>query len=216
LPEVLARSHNDSILSGPARKSPRKTKNSLVRSAMRAFLSRPARTIAGATLAAIMTGIVVNALLMQKERHSAPFFGPARPGTISAAAPPAPAAAAAPAPAPSDSAPAVAQPPVRPAHLGAAIDPAPPPPAPPSAPRSGDSIRDLLRGDSAKEATRLTLAAQNALVRLGYVVKADGAASAATTKAIEMFERAHGMTPSGEVTAKLVRQLNAAVAAETR
>jgi hypothetical protein len=215
LPEALARSHNDSILSGPARKSPRKTKNSLVRSAMRAFLSRPARTIAGATLAAIMTGIVVNALLMQKERHSAPFFGPARPGTISAAPTPAPAAASAPAPA--ESTPAIAQPPVRPARLGVAVDPAsPPPPSPPLAPRSGDPIRDLLRGDSAKEATRLTLAAQNALVRLGYVVKADGVASAATTKAIEMFERAHGLTPAGEVTAKLVRQLNAAVAAETR
>ena len=175
---------------------------------MRAFLSRPARTIAGATLAAIMTGIVVNALLMQKERHSAPFFGPARPATISAAAP-----AAAPAPAPAESAPPIAQPPVRPVHLGVAVDPAP---APPPAPRSGDPIRDLLRGDSAKETPRLTLAAQNALVRLGYVVKADGVASAATTKAIEMFERAHGMTPSGEVTAKLVRQLSAAVAAETR
>jgi peptidoglycan hydrolase-like protein with peptidoglycan-binding domain len=106
-----------------------------------------------------------------------------------------------------------AQPPARPTHLGA--DPVAPPP-PPAAPRSGDAIRDLLRGDAAKETGRLTLAAQNALLRLGYVVKTDGAPSAATTKAIEMFERAHGMAPSGEVTAKLVRQLNAAVAAEQR
>jgi hypothetical protein len=213
LPEALARSHNDSVLSGSARKSARQAKESFVRSAMRPFLSRPARTIAGATLAAILTGIVVNALLMQKERRSAPFFLPARPAAVSApapAVPPAPLATPA-----TEPAPAIAQPPVRPAHLGAAVDP-PSPPPPPSPPRSGDAIRDLLRGDSAKETTRLTVAAQSALVRLGYVVKADGVAGATTTQAIEMFERAHGMPQSGEITAKLVRQLNAALAAATR
>jgi peptidoglycan hydrolase-like protein with peptidoglycan-binding domain len=108
-------------------------------------------------------------------------------------------------------------PPARPAHLGAASEPAPPtpPPAPP-APRSGDAIRDLLRSDSAKESAHLTLAAQSALVRLGYVLKADGVAGATTTQAIEMFERAHGMPASGEITPKLVKQLNAALAAATR
>ena len=108
----------------------------------------------------------------------------------------------------------IAVPPARPAHLGAASEPAPAP-APP-APRSGDAIRDLLRGDSAKETAHLTLAAQSALVKLGYVVKADGVAGATTTQAIEMFERAHGLPASGEITPKLVKQLNAALAAATR
>jgi hypothetical protein len=169
---------------------------------MASLVSRPARTIAGAALTAIMTGIIVNALLMQKERRSTPFFAPARPASVVVETP---------APPPRatttivESAPPVAQPPVRPAHLGATGDGAPVPPA-----RSGDSIRDLLRGDAAKDSAHLTLVAQNALIKLGFVLKADGVAGASTVQAIEQFERAHGMAPTGEITARLVKQLSAA------
>ena len=202
LPEALARSQNDSVLSRPARRSPGKGKESFARAILRPLLSRPARTIAGAALAAILTGIVVNALLMQKERRSAPFFAAAKPAAIVADAP------AAPSPAPVESAPVVVQPPIRPTHLDAAAES---PPLPPS--RSGDAIRDLLRGDSGKDASHLTIAAQNALIKLGFTVKADGVAGASTVQAIQQFERSRGVAPSEEITAKLVKQLNAAATA---
>jgi hypothetical protein len=172
---------------------------------MNPLLSRPARTAAGAALAAILTGIVVNALVMQKERHPAPFFAAAKPTPTIVEPPPRPA------PTIVESAPIVAQPPVRPVSLGAAIEPAPLPPV-----RSGDAIRDLLRGDAARDATRLTIAAQSALIKLGFVVKADGVEGAATTQAIEQFERGHGLPTSGEITAKLVRRLEAAANAAAR
>jgi peptidoglycan hydrolase-like protein with peptidoglycan-binding domain len=55
------------------------------------------------------------------------------------------------------------------------------------------------------------LGAQNALVKLGYAVKPDGADGAATRQAIREFERAHGL-PQTEITPRLVKQLNAAAA----
>jgi len=202
LPEALARSQNDSVLSRPARRGPRKASEGLAASLLRALLSRPARTIAGAALAAVLTGIVVNALVMQKERRSTPFYaaeGPAAVGPERPAAGPAPRG---------EPAPVAAQPPARPADLGAATA---------SAPTSrGDPIRDLLRGDAAREAARLTVAAQTALVRLGYPVKPDGVAGASTVQAIAQFERSHGIGPSGEITVRLVRQLTAAANAAAR
>ena len=205
MPEALARSHIDSILSRPARPAAGKDRDSFARTVMRRLLSRPARTIAGATLAAILTGIVVNALVLQQARHSAPFFSAPKLAPAIVALPPAPA------PAMAESAPIVAVPPVRPANLGAAIDSTLLPPS-----RAGDPIRDLLRGDADKEATHLTIAAQNALIKLGYSIKADGVVGASTEQAIQQFERAHGFAPSIEITAKLVRQLGAAANAAAR
>jgi Putative peptidoglycan binding domain len=196
LPEALARSRNDSVLSRPARS---KNREGFARTLIRPFLSRPARTIAGATLAAILTGIVINALMMQKERRSAPFFAAPRPAAT--AVEPAPRAAAPIV----ESAPVVAQPPARPADLGGANEPVPVPPS-----RSGDPIRDLLRGDSANATARSTIAVQNALIKLGFSLKADGVVGASTEQAIQQFERSHGLAPSIEITAKLVKQLSAA------
>jgi peptidoglycan hydrolase-like protein with peptidoglycan-binding domain len=171
---------------------------------MRALLTRPARTIAGATLAAVLTGIVVNALLMQKERHSAPFFAAPRPSAVAAEPPARPATPVV------ESAPAAAVPPARPVDLGAASDPVPVPP-----PRAGDSIRDFLRGD-AKDVGHLTVAAQNALIKLGFTIKADGVEGASTEQAIQQFERTHGLTASSEITPKLVKQLSSAANAAAR
>lgn len=204
MPEVLARSHNDSVLSRPARNAPRKDRASLARIAMRRFLSAPARTIAGAALAAILTGIVVNALVLQKARRTTPFFAVSKSPTVDfqPAAPPEPVAI--------PSAPVAAQPPARPIDLGATVDSIPVPPS-----KSGDPIRDLLRGDqgrsdAAKEASHLTIAAQNALIKLGFAIKADGVVGASTEQAIQQFERAHGLSPSSEITPKLLKQLSAA------
>jgi Putative peptidoglycan binding domain len=204
LPEALARSQNDSVLSRSARTATRKG-GGFIQMALRPLLSRPSRTIAGATLAAVMTGIVVNALLMQKERHSAPFFAAPKPATTVAEPP------VRPAPAVAESEPVAAQPPARPVELKAAVDPAPMPP-----PRAGDPIRDLLRADPAKDSTHLTMAAQNALIKLGYVLKADGVVGASTEQAIQQFEHGHGLAASSEITPRLVKQLNAALAAATR
>jgi hypothetical protein len=202
LPEALARSRNDSILSRPARSARGKGRDSFLRAIARPLLSRPARTIAGATLAAVLTGIVVNALLMQKEHRTAPFFAAPKPATAVVEPPARPASV--PAPAIAESAPVVAQPPSRPAGLGAAGDAVPIPPA-----RSGDPIRDLLRGGD-KDASHLTMAAQAALIKLGFALKADGVEGASTEQAIQQFEHTHGLAASSEITPKLVKQLGAA------
>jgi hypothetical protein len=204
LPEALARSRNDSVLSRPARG---KDRDSFVRAIARPLLSRPARTIAGATLAAVLTGIVVNALLMQKEHRSAPFFAAPKPAVAAVEPPSRPATATAPAPAIVESAPVIAQPPARPAGLGAASDAVPVPP-----PRSGDPIRDLLRGGD-KDVAHLTMAAQAALIKLGFALKADGVEGASTEQAIQQFEHTHGLAASSEITPKLVKQLGAAATA---
>jgi peptidoglycan hydrolase-like protein with peptidoglycan-binding domain len=98
-------------------------------------------------------------------------------------------------------------PPTRPADLGALIE------STSGSPHGGDPIRDLLRSDSGGkdgDAKKLTIAAQSALIKLGFTIKADGVVGASTQQAIQQFERQHNLTPSGEITPKLVKQLNVA------
>ncbi|MGA2041774.1 MAG: peptidoglycan-binding protein [Roseiarcus sp.] len=212
MPEALARSRNDSLLSRPARRAVRKGADGAVASLLRPLLSRPARTIAGAALAAILAGIVVNALVMQNEKRVAPSYAaPSPAATEVERPPPAPAAGV-------DAAPAVVQPPIRPAGLGGATPLSPARGGDPIRDllRGDDPIRDLLRGDAARDGAHLTLAAQNALVKLGFPIKPDGVAGASTLQAIAQFERAHGMTASGAITLRLVQRLNAAANAAAR
>ena len=194
MPEALARSHNDSILSRSARSPRRRNAQGFARTVLRRLLSRPARTIAGAALTAVLTGIVINALVMQKEHRSLPSSGASRP-TTEASLPVAAAASGA----------ASARSPARPAGLAAAVDPAPLPPV-----RADDPIRDLLRGEPGKDGSHLVVTAQEALVKLGYSIKADGVVGASTEQAIQQFERAHALTPSNEITPRLVKLLSAA------
>ncbi len=51
----------------------------------------------------------------------------------------------------------------------------------------------MLRADSAKDAEKQRLAAQNALIKLGYSLKADGSPGAATAAALRDFERVHSL-----------------------
>ena len=51
------------------------------------------------------------------------------------------------------------------------------------------------------------LYAQRALLRLGYVVRADGAWNSATRRALEKFERDAGLPAKGQITPKLLQQL---------
>jgi hypothetical protein len=147
-----------------------------------------------------MTGVIINALVLQKSHRSAP---PTPPATASPSGPPAP-----PATATAEAAPIVVAPPSRPVELSGAAE---------GQPTRTDPIRDLLRGDSGPkeaESKRLILAAQTALMKLGYPVKADGVAGASTQQAIQQYERMHGYIPLGEITPKIVKDLTAAAAAQ--
>lgn len=71
-----------------------------------------------------------------------------------------------------------------------------------------DPIAGLLKAQP-PEPGRTVLAAQRALVKLGFVLEADGVAGAATRQAIERYERERGLPVQGELTPKLLRRLSA-------
>lgn len=200
--EALARIRNDSILSRPVKKSVR-GRGVLLRLADRAR-ALPPRLYIGAILSALLAGIGVNALILQRERHPAPLFAPS-PSKIVAPAPPASPPTLPPAPAAARETPAPVAPAPRPLPQVSAAQSAP------------DPIGDLLRGETpaADDAHRI-VAAQAALAKLGYPVKADGAQGAATDQALREFERAHGLPKSTEITPHLVKQLTTAARAAAR
>ncbi len=148
-----------------------------------------------------LIGIGVNALLLQRERHPAPLFGfaPPRPPAAPAAAP-APAAPQRPV-STEDNAP--------PAQSPKALPPARPAEAAGSSTSSSDPIANLLAEETHSD-SRLILAAQTALAKLGYAVKPDGMEGAATQQALREFERAHGLPPATELNERLVKQLTLA------
>ena len=155
-----------------------------------------------AALSVALVGIGVNALLLQRERHPAPLFGIAaqqRPA-------PAPAPAAAPPPKPVSAEHEASAPP----PSTAALPPARPAAATQVSAPASDPIAELLAGEADSDASRLILAAQTALAKLGYPVKPDGKEGAATEQALRDFERAHGLPPATGITERLVRQLTQA------
>jgi len=160
------------------------------------------RLYLGAALMVVLVGIGVNALVLQRGRHPAPLFGPAP----SVSSSPAPGSAA---PLPPQFASADRDPSA--VETSPAIPPARPPDTvdgPPS--RASDPITDLLREEARVDAARLVVAAQTALVRLGYPVKPDGNEDAATQQALRDFEHAHGLPVSTEITRRLVKQITLA------
>ena len=155
----------------------------------------------GAALSVALVGIGVNALLLQRERHPAPLFGSTAPK---------PTPAAAPAPAPPQK-PTSTEDNAPPAQPSAVLPPARQAEAAGSAPSADDPIGDLLAGEThSGEGSRLVLAAQTALAKLGYSVKADGKEGAATQQALKEFEHTHGLPPATEINERLVKQLNQA------
>lgn len=207
---------HDPVLSAPARSGPRKGRSGWIAATFRRLRAMSAHGYAGAALAAVLTGIVVNALTFQHERHPAPFFA-ARPPAVGA--PPSAAAAPPPQAARADNSTSVAVlPPTRPANLGV-VEPAasarsPVEPAPSA--RGADAIGEILRADTAKDGEKQVLEAQNALIKLGYVLRADGSPGAATSAALHDFERAHSLPITTDVTPRLLKQLTAALAAAER
>ena len=158
----------------------------------------------GAALFAALVGIGVNALLLQRERHPAPLFGYAAPKLPSATPAPAP---------PPPQKPASTEDTAPPAQPSATLPPARPAESAGSSSSASDPIAELLAGEPHGDATRLTLAAQTALAKLGYPVKPDGKEGSATEQALREFERAHGLPPATEITERLVKQLTAAARA---
>ena len=149
----------------------------------------------GAALLVALVGIGVNALLLQRERHPAPLFGSTAPKLP--AVPPSPAVPPKPVSA-EDSAP--------PAQSPEALPPARPAEAAASPQSSSDPIANLLAEETHSD-SRLVLAAQTALAKLGYAVKPDGKEGAATQQALREFEHAHGLPPATEISERLVKQL---------
>jgi len=199
LPEASARLRSDPTLAGRSRsEAGRKSFAAVVVSLWRRLGATPARGYAAAALTAALVGIVVNALALQHARHPAPFF--AHPPVVASAPAPTQTAAPAQAAAESTAAPAAPTPPTRPVQFSGA-----------AASGGDDAIGDMLRSDQEQEAQKRLAAAQTALVRLGYVVKADGEPGAATSTALREFERAHGLPPSNDVTPRLLKALAAAV-----
>ena len=87
-----------------------------------------------------------------------------------------------------------------------------------NSPPPRDEILQLLKVPPARPNTeaaapaargKSVLAAQRALVKLGFVLNPDGVAGAATRQAIERYERDHGLPVHGKVTPALSRQLSA-------
>ncbi len=198
--EALARIRNDSVLSRPAR--PSQSSPGIAGRVASRLKALPARTYVIGGLSALLVGIGTNALLLQSERHPAPLFAPS-PTRVAPSLEP----AAAKLPTPPPSPPVFAEPlpptapPTAPVRTGAAGA---------SAGRAPDQIGAWLRNEPQGDDAHLVLAAQNALIKLGYSVKADGNEGAATHQALRDFERAHGLPPTTEITPRLVRQLTAA------
>lgn len=164
--------------------------------------------------------IIVNALFLQDRKHPAPLLRApdpvdATPAPVVAPTPPqrpvsvqAPVPASAPAPAATVKAPgrdAIADELNR---MTATPDrkPKAPPPAKTEEKRS-DAIGKLL--GAGQEPSASVMAAQKALVRLGYVLRPDGVLGLTTRQAIERYEKDHKLPVHGELTPKLSRELSA-------
>ncbi|MGO9136043.1 MAG: peptidoglycan-binding domain-containing protein [Methylovirgula sp.] len=232
--EALARSDNDFVVAEPrGRRAPRKDRFGRLGSVLRLIVQVAAypNRILGGLVFAITIAILVNALMLQHSRHPAPLFHKTItvpvPDETPAAPAPQPEAAA---PAAAVPAPAVAGPPApHPARdpIGqllkteapagtTASEPERPKPAPHhhEAKAAGtDGIAQLLKADSDHEAAedrpKTVAAAQQALVKLGFVVRPDGHMGAVTRHALEQFERDHGLPVDGKLTPKLLRKLAA-------
>jgi hypothetical protein len=191
----------------------------------------------GCAVAAVGTGIAVNALVWQTARHPAPFFAGKTQDRPQDRAQDKPQEARRPADAPAART-AVAGAGAAPALQGAAQPSASPAPA-----RARDPIGDLIRtGEAPKaaapkpqerqaqdrsaaerpgpdrtasvaekpEPTARVALGQKALLKLGYgPLKADGLMGPGTRQAIERFERDHKLPVTGELSGRTLRALAA-------
>jgi hypothetical protein len=229
LREALAAADHDYILTesskpGQSPKRPRALRAKERRVGLPRLKARKLMGFAvGALCVAALGGIAFNALTLQKTRHPAPLFAHAP--SVPAAKAPAVAEVNAPPPA----APAAPRPPQAATNREeaasssksvteerAALSRSHPAPddAAEAAPR--DAISQLLLGKTREAETSQPAASsatvravQKALLKLGFVVKADGVMGATTRNAIERFERDHGRASTGDLTPAVQRRLAA-------
>jgi hypothetical protein len=177
---------------------------------------RPVESAACAVFAALMTGILLNALALQSARHPSPLFGTQV--TVSPIAAPTEMPKPVPRPLAIGAAPAATAPAAPPVAIATRPITAPHD-AEPGPAKTADAIGDMLRtsrvvppaaspaGTSAIDATRILLV-QKALMKLGYVIRPDGVMGATTRQAIEKFERERGWPARGELTPKVLREIS--------
>ena len=187
------------------------------------LLAHPGRTAACAVVAAVLTGIVLNAAFFQSGRHPAPLFAnsptyvprppqaeipvPAPRPSERALLPPA-APASVPSPASSSTVPSAPTTAIAPPPLPVPVQRATPARAePPEARR--DLIGALIKTEVAPDFSERVAAAQKALVKAGYVLRSDGHMGTGTHKAIEQFQRDHNLTVTGELDGRTLRELQA-------
>lgn len=160
--------------------------------------------VAGTILIGLVIAICVNALVLQRTRHPAPLFRKTLVWQVSSQSPkPRPTLARA-----QQSDPIARLLGASAARNGATAS---------EAREAGttkparDAISQLLASEAPRSAaeTRTVLAAQRALVKLGFVLKPDGIVGAATRQAIAQFEHDRGLPARGELTPKILRELSA-------
>jgi hypothetical protein len=207
--EALARADHDFVLAQPSR---RRGVQEVRPNRFAFLLRRPGRLIVLVTSAGVLTGIVLNAVMFQTGQHPAPLFAAhrAQPQAQQVAprvpAPPArtemPALQPAPAPAPVVAAAPAPAPVVTPQAAPAAQAPAA------TAPARKDPIAMLLNGEAPVENSARILAVQKALIKAGYVLKADGVMRPSTRQALEGFERERKLPVTGEFNPRTLRELS--------
>lgn len=208
--EALARADHDFVLSQAPRRKARAVAQEPVRASRLSFLlRRPGRVVLFVISSAMVTGIILNAVLYQSGPHPAPLFGIRQQQAIQAAqvahAPPPPMRAEAPAPAPQQAmaAPAAV---VAPARVAPPREEAP---AAVAAPLRRDPIAALLGGEPASPPAARVMAVQKALIKSGFVLKADGQWGVSTREALAGFERERKLPVTGDLSARTLKELSA-------
>lgn len=231
--DVLAAAVHDFVLTEPASKlkhlreklfTARRRGSRRTRWRGRRYLSILATGIFVATAAAIL----LNALVWQRTRHPAPLFSRAAPATA-AKEPTIAGKIAVPTSRPQPAAipiQALEKPVEKPAAQKSQVEKLPlemPGGEHPRQTRGNsspphDKVSQLLKAPHARPSaaaaapavpSKSVLAAQRALVKLGFVLNPDGVAGATTRQAIERYERDHGFPVHGDLTPALMRQLSA-------
>jgi Putative peptidoglycan binding domain len=226
LREVLAAADHDFVLTQPASKL-KHLRQKLLTARRRGSRwtgwrgRRYLRILAAGFFVATAAAILLNALVWQRARHPAPLFAraaPASPGKeptiagMSAVPASRPLPAVAPIQAhdkpvekplpemPADAHPRQARVNTSPPHdVISQLLKAPPAPV----------ARPTTQAAASAASTKLVLAAQRALVKLGFVLNPDGVAGASTRQAIERYERDHGLPVRGDLSRAIIRQLSA-------
>lgn len=220
--EALARSDLDFVLAEEPRRKPRAAKpaqKANLPGRKRAFrlplafiMRRPGRTFVGVVGAGLLTGIVLNAILFQTARHPAPLFsGPANVAAVKPVAPPMPAPRPASASAAAPVAPAVAPRVAEPLAQQRAVEPAPVTARAPTASKK-DPIGALISGEGIVEPAAppaRVAAVQKALIKSGFVLRADGVMGATTRQALERFEQERKLPVTGDLSPRTLRELAA-------